>query len=229
MHTYLNIIETPSIIIISVFFLNICVGCVSTKIEGHMNTNADTAQQGKVTVLAHSYASGNATEKKFIKCITKRLHSSLPQESYMDSQQFVDEMYPWFEPKRAPIDIVELRRLLEKPIVAAKIEEVNIRYIVLLAGHTQDVKQRECGACAVTPILVGLPGFGSFKKQSNYVAQIWDLKKQETVVDLNARGSGTTYMTIVPVYVLPILMGGNIRTASCKQLTEQLNIFFTGA
>ncbi len=217
--------------IFCLFFLvvsiNFC-GCVSTHVEGHMNTDSTATQEGKVSVLAHSYASGNETEKKFIQCITNRLRSILPPGSYMDSKQFVDEMYPWFEPNRAPTDIVKLRTLLEKPSVAAKIEEINIRYLILLAGHTQDVKEPQCGLCSVSPLLVGLPGLSTFKKQSNYVAQIWDLKKQETVADLNARGKGTTYMPIIPVFVIPIPMGGNIRTASCKQLTEQLNIFFTG-
>ena len=211
------------IFILSMFYLS---ACVSMKVEGTMDAKQNIFEEGKVTVLSHSYISGNETEKKFTRCIAKRLRSILPDDTYLDSKIFIDEMFPWFEPKLAPDNISALRELLKKPLIKEKLTVLNARYLIMLAGSTKDVNEKKCEACVVAPILLGMPGMATFKKQSNYIVEIWDLKKQEIIADLNARGKGKTYMPIIPVYIIPIPLGGNVQSASCKQLIQQLNKFF---
>lgn len=213
-----------AVFLASTFYLS---ACVSMKIEGTMDAKQNVFEEGKVTVLSHSYISGNETEKKFTKCIANRLSSKLPQDTYLDSKIFINEMFPWFEPKQAPGNIADLRELLKKPLVTEKLAALNARYLVMLAGNTKDVNEKECAACVIAPILVGMPGMATFKKQSNYIVEIWDLKKQEIVADLNARGKGKTYMPIIPIYIIPIPLGGNVQSASCKQLSQQISTFFT--
>ncbi len=212
-----------SVLLYIVFFMS---ACVSMKIEGTMDTKQNIVEEGKVTVLSHSYISGNETEKKFTKCIANKLSSKLPEDTYLDSKVFINELYPWFEPKHAPGNIEALRELLKKPLIKEKLISLNARYLVMLAGSTKDVNEKKCAACVIAPVLVGMPGMATFKKQSNYIIEVWDLKKQEIVADLNARGKGKTYMPIIPVYIVPIPLGGNVRSASCKQLTQQLSTFF---
>ncbi len=209
--------------------LLIHAGCVSTNVEGTMLTQKNTIEQGKVTVLSQSIAAGNETEKKFTKCVIKKIKAMLPQDSYLDNQEFINAMYPWFEPERFPSDIVQLRSILEKPLITEKINSLHVRYMVLLTGNTVDVNKKECGACSVAPLLVGMPGLATFDKQASYVIEIWDLKKQEAIVDLNVGGTSTIYMPILPIVALPIPMGGDIQEASCKELGKQMQKFFTDA
>jgi len=214
-----------ALLISSLFYLS---ACVSMKIEGTMDAKQDSIEEGKVTVLSHSYISGNETEKKFTRCVANRLSAKLPEDTFLDSKTFVNEMFPWFEPKRSPADITDLRELLKKPLVKEKLSSIDARYLIMLAGSTKDVEEKKCEACVIAPLLLGMPGMATFKKQSNYLVEIWDLKKQEIVADLNAKGKGKTYMPIIPVFVVPIPLGGNVQSASCKQLTQQLSVFFTG-
>lgn len=212
------------IIIIYAFSLS---ACVSMKVEGTIDTKKAEVGDGRIVVLSHSNTSGNETEAKFTRCIANRLKSKLPTNSYLNNRLFIDVMYPWFEPKQAPAKISDLRNLLNISFIQEKIDELDIRYLVMLSGNTKDVNEKKCEACEIAPVLIGMPGMPTFKKQSNYFAEIWDLKNQVVVADLNARGKGKTYMPIIPVYLIPLPIGGNVRSASCKQLVQQLVKYFT--
>ena len=117
--------------------LTICLitGCVTSRIEGVRQGETGIAEGEAVVIMAKSYHLGNETENSFIECLGKSVsHDGI---RVIPHQEFVDLLFPWFEPRTAPADTKGLSKLMQRPHVAELIRENNIRYIVWIDGDTE--------------------------------------------------------------------------------------------
>ena len=57
--------------------------------------------------------------------------------SVVPEQEFVDAMFPWFEPRTAPLRTRDLERLMTEAVVSERMTEFGVRYIVWLDGFTE--------------------------------------------------------------------------------------------
>ena len=76
------------------------------------------------------------TEPDLINCIGKVLGSK-NKINVISEQAFVDKLYPWFEPRTAPVRANDLFSLLEYQQLKQAIGDFDLQYLIWVDGSTQ--------------------------------------------------------------------------------------------
>ncbi|MDH3276132.1 MAG: hypothetical protein OEM99_16505, partial [Gammaproteobacteria bacterium] len=120
--------------------LLICLGgCVTSRVEDARENVTGLNEGDAVVIMAKSYHQGNETESKYVTCIEDALGRGSAGLRVIPRQQFVDSLFPWFEPRTAPAETKGLSKLMSRPGVAQIVEDLGVRYIVWLDGDTETV------------------------------------------------------------------------------------------
>ncbi|MEM1263596.1 MAG: hypothetical protein AAGH76_14430 [Pseudomonadota bacterium] len=200
-------------------------GCVTAKLEDSKQATTGISSGESIVVMPKSYHLGNETERSFTECIGQKLTKGSSGLSVMPNEQFVDALFPWFEPRTAPTDTKSLPKLMQRPGVAERIAETGVRYIVWLDGTTDRTGGGGSLSCAAGPGGGGCFGFTWWETDADYEASVWDLKRLENAGSVSAEVSGTSYM---PAIVIPIPLIARTQTAACTNLADSLQAFITG-
>lgn len=197
-------------------------GCVTSRIENiRENTTGIAAGEG-IVIMARSYHLGNETEAKFINCVGSSIGRGSKGLHVIPSTEFVDALFPWFEPRTAPAEVKGLPTLMSRPGVAQKIKDKGVRYVVWLDGETEKVAGGGSMSCAAGPGGGGCFGFAWWQNASNYEASVWDLDGLEDVGTVSADVSGTSFL---PAIVVPIPLLARTQNKACNALADQLSLF----
>jgi hypothetical protein len=197
-------------------------GCITSRVEDTREGITGIEDGESVVILAKSYHLGNETEGKYISCIEDALARGSNGLRVIPHKQFVDSLFPWFEPRTAPAETKGLPKLMERPGVAERIAAQNVRYIVWLDGDTDRVAGGGSLSCAAGPGGGGCFGFAWWQNDADYNAAVWDLKGLESAGSVTADVSGTSFL---PALVIPIPLIARARAAACKGLADQLREF----
>jgi hypothetical protein len=175
-----------------------------------------------VVIMARSYHLGNETEAKYIRCIEDALASGRRGLNVIPNNEFVDSLFPWFEPRTAPAETKNLARLMDRPGVAEKIAEQGVRYIIWLDGDTERVAGGGSLSCAAGPGGGGCFGFAWWQNDADYNASVWDLEGLESAGTVTTDVSGTSFL---PALVIPVPLIARTQAKACKTLADQLYSF----
>ena len=134
-------------------------GCVTTRVEDARMATTGITEGDTVVILAKSYHLGNETEAKQIACVEDALARGAGSLNVIPHDQFIDSIFPWFEPRTAPSETKGLAALMARPGVAEKVAAQGVRYIVWLDGDTERVAGGGSLSCAVGPGGGGCFGF----------------------------------------------------------------------
>jgi len=197
-------------------------GCVTSRVEDARENVTGLNEGDSVVIMAKSYHQGNETESGYISCVENALGRGSKGLRVVPRQQFVDSLFPWFEPRTAPAETKGLTKLMERPGIADAVKDMGIRYIVWLDGDTETVAQGGSLSCAAGPGGGGCFGFAWWQKDADYEAAVWDLEGYETAGTVTADVSGTSFL---PALVVPIPLIARTQAAACKGLAEQLKAF----
>lgn len=197
-------------------------GCVDATIEQYQQLDASVQSGEKVVVLGRRHNTAYETETNFVECIGDAL-ASRGELQVVPEKQFVDELYPWFEPRTAPLKTADLPELLANPLVADRVAERDLRYLVWVDGSTSTTDQAGSMTCTISPGGGGCFGFVTWARDSSYEASIWDLQEQRNVGRISSDASGTSYM---PAVVLPVPIIARVQAQACGGLADQLTQFF---
>lgn len=197
-------------------------GCVTSRVEDARENVTGLNEGDSVVIMAKSYHQGNETESGYISCVENALGRGSQGLAVVPRQQFVDSLFPWFEPRTAPAETKGLTKLMERPGIADIVKKMGIRYIVWLDGDTETVAQGGSLSCAAGPGGGGCFGFAWWQKDADYEAAVWDLEGYETAGTVTADVSGTSFL---PALVVPIPLIARTQAAACKGLAEQLKAF----
>ena len=198
------------------------VGCVTSRVENSREAVTGIGEGESVVIMAKSYHLGNETEAKYIRCIEDSLARGSGGLRVIPHKEFVDSLFPWFEPRTAPSETKGLAKLMERPGVADKIEDLGVRYIIWLDGDTEKVAGGGSLSCAAGPGGGGCFGFAWWQNASDYDAYVWDLQGLESAGTISADVSGTSFL---PALVIPIPLIARTQAKACKGLAEQLRAF----
>ena len=200
-------------------------GCVTSRIEEFHQTNSDAAlaEGESVVILTRRDHTTDETEKSFRECLHKQLVKGASGINVKQEKEFVDRMFPYFEPRLAPANPQALPKLLAKPGVVDQIAEIGVRYLIWIDGDTKTVDQGGSMSCALSPGGGGCLGMNWWERESSYEASIWDLKNAEVAGTISAEATGTSYM---PALIIPIPLVARPGAAACKGLASQLRQFF---
>ena len=197
-------------------------GCVTSRVEDARENITGLNEGESVVIMAKSYHQGNETESDYLSCIEKALASGSKGIHVIPRQQFVDELFPWFEPRTAPADTKGLPGLMTRPGVEDAVKDMGVRYIVWLDGDTERVAEGGSLSCAAGPGGGGCFGFAWWQNDADYEAAVWDLNGNESAGTVSADVSGTSFL---PALVVPIPLIARTQTKACKGLAQQLRAF----
>jgi hypothetical protein len=196
-------------------------GCNSqTVVDEHHAAPAYITATDSVVVLGRKTNSQYEAEDKFIECVGNALNSEV---RVIPEQEFVDNMYPWFEALTAPTNVAQLGALLENQAVARKIASYGVRYVVWLDGFKETTNQTGSMSCAIGPGGGGCLGFTTWDDEANYEASIWDFKDLSLTGKISAETKGTNYM---PAVIVPIPILARVQATACRTMANQIAGFF---
>ena len=205
-------------------FVVVAGGCMQARIEESRELATPLAKGERVVILAKPQIEGSGAEDDFMDCVSNGLAGGHHGIAVHDNNDFVDKMFPWFEPSTAPGKPEAMSALLAHPGVAERVTDSGVRYVVWLDGSTRKTDGGGSLACGVAPGGAGCIGFGWWQKESAYEATIWDLKQEKSAgsVGTNVTGTSAIVGAIVP---LPFI--ARVQATACNRMSNQLRSFFT--
>lgn len=201
-------------------------GCAtSTIIDEYRTTDSQllVGETDKLVVLGRREAGDYETEPDFIACIGGKI-ATAGDIQVVPELVFVNQLYPWFEPRTAPQQLKRMARMLEDPLIRDQIRQQGIRYMIWVDGNTEVVSKEGTLSCAVGPGGGGCYGFATWDKASNYEATIWDLRELNEKGRVKVDTSGTSYMIAIGA---PIPFIARVQGEACEGIGNQIRGFFS--
>jgi hypothetical protein len=200
-------------------------GCTTTTVDEFRQGETGIESHQSIVILGRRQGSTYETREEFVNCVGDRVARGTGAIRVIPEQEFVDSLFPWFEPRTAPLRTSDLQALMEEPLVAGKIQEYGVRYIVWLDGQTETTNRTGSISCAVGPGGGGCFGFGSWEDESNFDARVWDVSSFANVGTISTDATGQSY---VPAVVVPIPLIARVEANACSSLATQLQQFVNG-
>lgn len=196
-------------------------GCVTSSVEQIQIRPMASAPSSdeSVVVLGREHGSQHQTEADFSSCVAGRLRSK--GLTIHPAEDFRDALFPWFEPRTAPLTTGRLPQLFSDQVVVDRLRRTGVRYVVWLDGITRD-GDSEGGSmsCALSPAGGGCFGFVYWEKESAYEAALWDLQEMDVVGKVKLDASGTSY---IPAVIVPLPFIARPQAAACGDMADQVN------
>ena len=199
--------------------------CTSTTVDEFRQGATGINSDESVVILGRRHSSDYETRAEFVDCVGERMTTGSDALSVIPEKQFVDAMFPWFEPRTAPLRTRDLERLMSEPVVADKMAEFGVRYMVWLDGFTETSGRTGTISCTVGPGGAGCFGFGSWEDDSTFDARVWDVALLQNVGTISTDATGQSY---VPALVIPIPLIARVEANACIRLADQLKQFVNG-
>jgi len=199
--------------------------CTSTTVDEFRQGATGISSDESVVILGRRHSSDYETRAEFVDCVGERMTTGNDALSVIPEKQFVDAMFPWFEPRTAPLRTRDLERLMSEPVVADKMAEFGVRYMVWLDGFTETSGRTGTISCTVGPGGAGCFGFGSWEDDSTFDARVWDVASLQNVGTISTDATGQSY---VPALVIPIPLIARVEANACIRLADQLKQFVNG-
>ena len=172
-----------------------------------------------LVLLRTSYLAGNRTEEDFVRCVSKKIRSGEKRARVIGERKFVDDLYPWLEPRTMPRESEDLTEFMGRPGVDEAIRRRGVRYMVWLSGQTLREGSGGSLSCAAGPGGAGCFGLAWWQNNSEYTASVWDLSDQSDMGAMKANVRGTS---VIPALVIPIPIIARTREKACDSLAGQL-------
>ncbi|TDJ24558.1 MAG: hypothetical protein E2O54_14490 [Gammaproteobacteria bacterium] len=197
-------------------------GCVTSTIQEVRESPTGLSKEESVVVLGRRHKGRDATEDKFVDCVSERLGRGKDGLGIIGDDEFVDSLFPWFEPRTAPLKTSDLPRMLSRPLLAERLTEIGLRYMVWIEGSTERIDSAGSMTCSITATGAGCFGFLSWEDGASYEASIWDIKNAVSVGKISSDATGTSF---VPAVVVPIPFIARVQHSACNSMADQLKSF----
>ena len=201
------------------------ISCTSTTVDEFRQGATSIESDESVVILGRRQASDFETKSDFVECVGERMSEGENAISVIPEREFIDAMFPWFEPRTAPLRAGDLEQLLAEDVVAQKMNEFGIKYMVWVEGFTETTGRTGSISCTVGPGGGGCFGFGTWEDDANFDARVWDVTSLQNVGTINTDATGQSYL---PALVVPIPLIARVETNACNRLAAQLKDFVNG-
>ena len=209
--------------IVLVFLSSFLSACVTSTVQEIRETTTSVTTDDTVVVLGKKdRPSSQETELDFVGCVSDNLSAGKTGIEAISEQRFVDEMFPWFEPRTAPIRTTNLTRLIGDPLISNKFKEIGLKYLIWIEGNTERTDSAGTLTCGVAPGAAGCFGFLTWENDSAYEATIWDIETGKTAGRVSSEATGTSFM---PALVVPIPFIARVKNNACTSLAKQIGAF----
>jgi hypothetical protein len=199
--------------------------CTTTEIDEFRQGATNIEDGDSIVILGRRQNNNYETEGSFVQCVANVVAGGRDGINVVPEQEFLDAMFPFFEPRTAPMRTGHLKELMSLEVASQRMTEYGIQYIVWLDGITQRSGQAGSISCTIGPGGGGCFGFGTWQDDSNFEAEIWDMTSLETVGSISTDANGQSYM---PAIVIPIPLIARVEANACSGLGSQLKVFING-
>ncbi|HEY7753033.1 MAG TPA: hypothetical protein VH856_04390 [Steroidobacteraceae bacterium] len=199
-------------------------GCMTARLEEDRNMTTAIASHEAVVLLAKPHVEGVTAEDDFMDCVGNKM-SRATGIQVRANDDFVDSMFPWLEPSTAPQRPEGVTRLLARDVVADRIAESGVRYLIWVDGATRKTDSGGSITCTVGPTGGGCLGFGWWEKESDYQAVVWDINTAKTAGSVSTNVTGTSALVGV---LVPLPFIARVQGTACDRLATQLGAFLRG-
>lgn len=215
-------LRTTGMIIASAIALS---GCVTATVQQVREASTGLSEGESVVVLGRkSRPTSDETEMNFVNCVSKNLGRGNDGITVVEEAQFKDALFPWFEPRTAPVNTSDLPELMSSPLLAERLQELGLRYLVWIDGSTVKTGSSGSMTCSVTTAGAGCFGFLTWENDSSYEASVWDVRSGTAVGRVSSDALGTSY---IPAVVVPVPLIARVQHSACTTLATQLKSFLT--
>lgn len=216
--------ENPLVLrVIALSLILNLTACVTSTVQEIRETSTSVSSSETVVVLGkRDRPSPQETELDFVGCVSKNLASGKTGIQAIPENQFVDHLFPWFEPRTAPTRTDNLTRLISEPMIANKFKEIGLKYLIWIEGNTKRTDSGGSLTCGVAPGAAGCFGFLTWENDSSYEATIWDVEAGKTAGRVSSEATGTSFM---PAIVVPIPIIARVKNNACVSLAKQISSF----
>ncbi|UTW46661.1 hypothetical protein KFE80_06920 [bacterium SCSIO 12696] len=178
----------------------------------------------KMVILGRRHLGDHETEPGLISCIGKRLNRKVDAD-IIEEPEFLNQLYPWFEPRTAPLKLRRMQVLMGDEQIANQIAAMGVRYMVWVDGNTETTDSNGSLSCTLSPAGGGCFGFATWDRLSSYEAIIWDIQEMEEKGRVRVDTEGTSYLVAV---VAPVPFIAQVQSEACEGMGNQLATFFDG-
>jgi hypothetical protein len=199
-------------------------GCMTATLEEDRHLTTVIADHEAVVLLAKPHVEGITAEDDFMDCVGDKMARSTGIQ-VRPNDAFVDSMFPWLEPSTAPQRPEGVTKLLAKDVVANRVAESGVRYIIWVDGATRQTDSGGSITCTLGPAGGGCIGFGWWEKESDYQATVWDLNTARTAGSVTTNVTGTSALVGV---LVPLPFIARVQGTACDRLAGQLGAFLKG-
>lgn len=199
--------------------------CVSSSVEQLRTTPVGLLEKDEtIVVLGRRQNFRRQTEGDFTDCVQNHLQRQ--KLAVKPEEQFMDEMFPWFQPRMAPLTAEALATRLQDPELAQRLRETGTRYIVWLDGVTTRGEDGGTLSCSVGVGGGACLGLLWWEDDAKYEAVIWDMQTLKSMGKIAVEASGTSY---VPAVIIPIPLIAPTMSAACSGVARQIGEFLVNS
>ena len=199
-------------------------GCVTTTIQQVRQARTSIEANDSVVILGRHQKGGESVEAGFVQCVSSHLNGG--KLAIVSEKDFVDALFPYFEPRTAPMETSDLPAIIQHPLLAEKLASIGVHYVIWVDGTTR--RTDSSGTMSCTIATAGIPacfGFLSWENTSAYEAQIWDIREGTQVGKVSSDAVGTSF---VPAVIAPIPFIARVQSGACSSLADELKRFISG-
>jgi hypothetical protein len=199
--------------------------CVTATVDEMVfNEPTEGIGEASIVILGRRHASDYDTELDFVECVGDHIASRDKSITVIGELDFINALYPWFEPRTAPLHPQDIDRLLLQEPVAQKMVELKTEDMIWIDGRTERTNSSGSLACGVGPGGAGCFGFGTWGDEAKYEAVIWDFTDKAEVGRISTSASGQSYM---PAVIIPIPIIAPVQGTACDGIGDQLLEFLS--
>ena len=220
----LNFGRGAAALLLSAFVLA-STGCVTATVQEVREASTELNDGESVVVLSRrARPNPTETENNFVGCVSSKMAGGSNRVAVVKEDQFRDALFPWFEPRTAPTASNDLPELISQPALAARLEEIGLKYVVWIEGSTRRTDAAGSLTCNLAATGVACFGFLTWENDSDYEAQVWDVREGKAVGRVSSEAIGTSYM---PAVIVPVPLIARVQNSACSTLATQLKGFLT--
>ena len=205
--------------------LMLCAGCTSTTVDEFRQGDTGIESHETVVILGRRQAGNRETSGDFVECVGDRIAQGANGLGVIPEQEFLDAMFPWFEPRTAPLQPAHLARLMVEEQVALTMRDFGVRYIIWVDGFTERLNRQGSISCTVAPGGAGCFGYGTWEDDASFRSEVWDVNSFNGVGTISTDATGQSF---VPALVIPIPLIARVEANACQRLGDQLKNFLIG-